>query len=179
MTTATFPSHSQSQSASQTFTYEAKSGITYTLRKLPAMRYLALGNALVTYFGDGTLRAVIALVKKAKTTNIDDVANKTEAELIESIVAALEDFGGLSAIPMNAFQSIARLMCPFVDVKGKAPVLPHETNEQLVDTQIDMLFADAPSDILAVLGRAIAFNMSDFFSGGSLPSILKRRTASA
>ena len=176
MTTATFPS--PSQSASQQFTYEAKSGITYTLRKLPAMRYLMLGNALVTYFGDGLLRAVVALVKKAKTTSLDDVENKSEAELIESIVAALEDFGGLASVPMDAFQNLARMICPFVDVKGKSPVFPHETNTSVVDTQIDMLFADAPSDILPVVGRAIAFNMSDFFSGGSLPSVLKRRTAS-
>src|SRR4051794_7304176 len=123
MTTVNFPSASPSQSASQQFTYDAASGVTYTLRKLPAMRYLALGNALVAYFGDSTLKAVIALVKQAKTSDLDKVAAKTEGELIENIVAALEDFGGLSAIPMNAFQNLARLMCPFVDVKGKSPVL--------------------------------------------------------
>jgi hypothetical protein len=174
MATVPFPS----QSASQQFTYESSAGFTYTLHKLPAMRYLSLGNALVAYFGEATIKAIITFVKNAKTHDFGELEKKSDAELMDNIVAALEDFGGLRSIPMDAFQNLARLLAPYISVAGKPAIMPHELNVQLVDAGIDMMFAQNPSDVLPVVGRAIAFNMSDFFSGARLPSILKRRTES-
>jgi Phage tail assembly chaperone protein, TAC len=171
-----FPS---SQSASQQFTYETPAGSLYVLHKLPAMRYLALGNALVSYFGESAIKGVISLVKAAKTTDMEEIEKMTEGELLEKITEALENLGGLGTIPMDAFQKLARLVCPFIEVRGKGIVSPHESNTNMVDTQIDLMFADHPGDILPVVARAIAFNLADFFSAARLPSILKRRTESS
>lgn len=173
------PFPAPSQSAAQEFSYETSSGITYVLHKLPAMRYLALGNALVSYFGETTVKAIVNIVKSAKVTDMAEVEKKSQEELLGDIVNALENFGGLGSIPMDAFQKLARLMCPFVEVRGKPPVSPHETNSAMVDAQIDMMFADHPADVLPVVGRAIAFNFADFFSAARLPSFLKRPTASS
>jgi hypothetical protein len=174
MSTVPFPS----QSASQQYSYESPAGFTYILHKLPAMRYLALGNALVAYFGEATIKAVAGMVHSAKTTDMAALNAKSEAEIMETIIEALQKFGGLGAIPMDAFQNLARLLAPYISVAGKTPVSPHELNAQVVDVQIDMMFAQNPSDVLPVLGRAIAFNLSDFFSAAPLPSILKPRTVS-
>ena len=175
MATVPFPS----QSASQQFTYESPAGFTYTLHKLPAMRYLALGNALVAYFGDSTIKAIITLVKNAKVRDLEAIEKKTETEMIDMIVEGLEDFGGLRAIPMDAFQNLARLLAPYITVQGKPSILPHELNMQIVDVGIDMMFAQNPADVLPVVGRSIAFNMSDFFSGARLPLTRKRPKASS
>ena len=171
----TFPS---SQSASQQFTYETSAGAVYVLHKLPAMRYLALGNALVSYFGEAAIKGIMSLVKSAKATDVEELERMDQGELLEKIADSLENFSGLGAIPMDAFQKLARLMCPFVEVKGKGAVSPHESNTALLDAQIDLMFADRPGDILPVVARAIAFNLADFFSAARLPSILKRRTES-
>jgi hypothetical protein len=162
----TVPFPTASQSATQQFTYEAPSGCEYVLHKLPATRYLQLSNALVTYFGEATLKAVFAMVKEAKVDDMAAVEKKSDAEVMETIAAALEESGGLSRIPLDAFQNLARLVCPFVQVSGKPPVTPDELNVRLVDAKIDMLFDQAPSDVVPVVGRAIAFNLADFFSGG-------------
>jgi hypothetical protein len=160
----TVPFPTPSQSASQQFTYEAPSGCAYVLHKLPATRYLALSNALVTYFGEPTIKAVFAMVKAAKTEDVASIETKSNAEMMEMIVAALEDAGGFGRIPLDAFQNLARLVCPFVMVAGKPPVNPDELNVKMVDVKIDMLFEQSPSDVVPVVGRAIAFNLADFFS---------------
>ena len=171
-----FPS--QSQSSAQQFTYVSPAGITYVLHKLPAMRYLMLGNALVSYFGETTIKTIIGLVKQAKVTDAADLESRSQESLLADIIDSLENFGGLSSIPMDAFQKLARLVCPYVSVAGKPPILPHEVNTALVDAGIDLMFADNPADVLPVVARAMAFNLSDFFSAARLPSILKRRQES-
>jgi hypothetical protein len=162
----TVPFPNASQSASQQYTFEAPSGFAYVLHKLPATRYLALSNALVTYFGEPTIKAIIAMVKEAKTEDVAAVEKKSNAEMMELIASALEESGGLGRIPLDAFQMLARLVCPFISVSGKPPVNPDELNVKMVDAKIDFLFQDCPSDVVPVVGRAIAFNLADFFSGG-------------
>ena len=147
------------------------------LHKLPAMRYLALSNAIVTYFGETTLKAAMSMVKSAQVTDAEAVEKKSKEELLDNISNALQGVNGLN-VPMDAFQKLARLMCPFIEAHGKPLILPHESNMALLDTQIDMMFADHPSDVLPVVYQAIAFNLADFFSAARLPSILKRQTSS-
>jgi hypothetical protein len=171
----TVPFPSSSQSASQQYTFESPAGFQYVLYKLPAMRCLALANQLVTYFGEPTIKAVFAMVKHAQVENLAAVEAQSDADVIDAIVAALEQAGGFSKIPLDAFQSLARCVCPFVQVAGKPPVSPDETNVKLADAKIDLMFEQNPSDVLRVVLQAIAFNLKDFFSDARL---LSRREAS-
>lgn len=162
--TNTVPFPTSSQSASQQYSFEAPSGFTYVLHKLPATRYLALSNSLVTYFGEPVIKSIFAMVKAAQTEDVATVEKKTNAEMMEMVVEALDKAGGLGRIPLEAFNHLARQVCPFISVLGKPPVNPDELNVKMVDAKIDLMFEQCPADILPVMGRAIAFNLADFFS---------------